>query len=62
MKYLVAIKEKKTSLPEPPMSYRLFQWREHMHVSYEDMLKTPASVIMDDINMINLENQFKPTE
>lgn len=40
------------------MRYKIYKWRRIMGVSYADMRKTPAHVIIDDLDMIGLENKF----
>ena len=54
----IANSELRIELPEPPLKYKLYIWRKKMGISYNEMLKTPAHVIIDDITMISLENQY----
>jgi len=50
-------------VPNPPMSYKLHVWRRKMGMSFEQMEVTPAEIIFQDLEFINLENQYiKTTE
>lgn len=44
------------------MQYQLFYWRKQMNASYEDMMNTPLTLIMQDIEIISLENQYGQKE
>jgi len=50
------------TVPDPPMSYKLYYWRRAMGMSYEQMEITPADIIFQDLEYINLEKQYKPKE
>lgn len=45
---------------EIPQQYQLYLWRKKMNVSWSDMLNTPMWVIQQDMEMSNLEAEFRP--
>lgn len=47
-------------VPDPPLEYLLFQYRQRMSISYAEMLATPWYVIQNDIAMMNLETEYQP--
>ena len=46
--------------PPPPLSYIIMLWRRKMGVGWFEAMQMPLSVIMNDLEMMDMEAEFTP--
>jgi hypothetical protein len=56
--YLTAIRDDKTPPVSAPLKYQIYVWRSKMKVGYFEAMITPMQVIINDLEMMGLENEY----
>ena len=51
---------KDRDIPAPPLAYTIMLWRRKMGVGYFEAMRMPLSVILDDLEMMDIEAEFMP--
>jgi hypothetical protein len=54
--------QKDDEVPAPPMEYTLLVYRRKMKISWQEAMDTPWDIVQQDIEMMNLEDEYKPTQ
>lgn len=57
---MAAVRDGKTP-PPPPMWYLYHKWRRVMNVTQEEAETISANIMMRDLDIIELEERYKPT-
>jgi hypothetical protein len=56
--YLTAIRDEKTPPVSAPLAYQMYVWRKQMGIGYFEAMITPMQVIVNDLEMMGLENEY----